>query len=105
VSSLLLAGSYIAGSFNTGDSGGGIVEIQFTDNVILSGPGPDLVVFELSGEPPPSAQPRCLPVNILGLAARPSVGRTGMRWNLWEVGTVHRPSPLKPLPQSVLWYR
>jgi hypothetical protein len=32
---------------NTGDSG--IIEILFNDNSVVNGPGPDLVIFELSG--------------------------------------------------------
>lgn len=49
----VLIGSNIADSFNTGDSGGGIVEVLFTDNLIVNGPGADLVIFELSGDQPP----------------------------------------------------
>lgn len=45
-----LVGSDISDSFNTGDSDGGIVEVRFTDNLILNGPGTDLVIFELSGD-------------------------------------------------------
>ena len=48
----ILVGSNIADSFNTGDSGGGIVEVRFLDNLILNGPGTDLVIFELSGDKP-----------------------------------------------------
>ena len=48
----VLVGSNIADSFNTGDSGGGIVEVQFIDNHVLNGPGTDLVIFELSGDKP-----------------------------------------------------
>ncbi len=48
----ILVGSDIADSFNTGDSGGGIVEVRFLDNLILNGPGTDLVIFELSGDQP-----------------------------------------------------
>ncbi len=47
-----LVGSDISDSFNTGDSGGGIVEVEFIDNAIVNGPGPDLVIFELSGDRP-----------------------------------------------------
>jgi PEP-CTERM motif len=49
----VLIGSNISDSFNTGDSDGGIVEVLFTDNVIVNGPGTDLVIFELSGDRPP----------------------------------------------------
>ena len=49
----ILVGSNIADSFNTGDSGGGIVEVRFLDNVVVNGPGTDLVIFELSGDQPP----------------------------------------------------
>jgi len=48
----ILVGSNISDSFNTGDSGGGIVEVLFTDNVILNDAGNDLVIFELSGDQP-----------------------------------------------------
>ncbi len=48
----VLVGSSISDSFNTGDSGGGIVEVLFTDNAIVNGPGADLVIFELSGDRP-----------------------------------------------------
>jgi len=48
----ILVGSNIADSFNTGDSGGGIVEVRFLDNLVLNGPGTDLVIFELSGDQP-----------------------------------------------------
>ncbi len=47
-----LVGSSISDSFNTGDSGGGIVEVLFTDNLIVNGAGADLVLFELSGDQP-----------------------------------------------------
>ena len=43
----VLVGSNIADSFNTGDSGGGIVEVRFGDNHVLNGPGTDLVIFPL----------------------------------------------------------
>jgi hypothetical protein len=48
----VLVGSDISDSFNTGDSGGGIVEVHFLDNSIVNGPGTDLVIFELSGDQP-----------------------------------------------------
>jgi hypothetical protein len=48
----VLVGSNIADSFNTGDSGGGIVEVRFTDNLVRNGSGTDLVIFELSGDKP-----------------------------------------------------
>ena len=48
----VLVGSYINDSFNTGDSGEGIVEVLFTDNAIVNGIGSDLVIFELSGDQP-----------------------------------------------------
>lgn len=48
----VLVGSSISDSFNTGDSGGGIVEVLFTDNLIVNGAGTDLVIFELSGDRP-----------------------------------------------------
>jgi hypothetical protein len=45
----VLVGSNIADSFNTGDSGGGIVEVLFTDNVIVNGTGTLRVVGRSTG--------------------------------------------------------
>lgn len=44
-----LTGSDLLDCINSADSAGGIVEVLFTNNVIVNGPGPDLVIFELSG--------------------------------------------------------
>jgi len=44
-----LTGSDLLDCINSADSAGGIVDVSFTDNAISNGPGPDLVIFELSG--------------------------------------------------------
>lgn len=54
-----LSGSDIQQCANTSDSTGGIVEVVFIDNSILNIPGPDLVIFELSGpQAPGTPDPR-----------------------------------------------
>jgi len=44
-----LAGSDLSRCVNNDTGNSGIVEVNFADNLILNGGGPDLVVFELSG--------------------------------------------------------
>jgi hypothetical protein len=44
-----LAGSDLSHCVNNDTGNSGVVEAIFSDNLILNGPGPDLVVFELSG--------------------------------------------------------
>jgi hypothetical protein len=48
-----LSGSDIRQCVNTGDSTGGIVEVQFVDNAVVNDLGSDLVIFELSGPQSP----------------------------------------------------
>jgi len=48
----VLIGSNIADSFNSGISEPSIIDVFFTDNSIVNGPGTDVVIFELSGDKP-----------------------------------------------------
>jgi hypothetical protein len=48
----VLSGSDISTGVNNNTGDSGIVEVRFTDNAILNGPGDDLVIFELSGPLP-----------------------------------------------------
>lgn len=44
-----LSGANVTDCANNNTGNSGIVEVLFTDNAVVNGPGPDLVVFELSG--------------------------------------------------------
>ena len=48
-----LSGSDIVQCVNSTTTEGGFVEVLFTDNFIVNGPGTDLVIFELSGPQAP----------------------------------------------------
>jgi len=44
-----LSGANVTDCANNNTGNSGIVEVLFTDNSVVNGPGPDLVIFELSG--------------------------------------------------------
>jgi hypothetical protein len=44
-----LTGSDLSDCVNVAGGGAAVLEVSFVDNLIVNGPGPDLVVFELSG--------------------------------------------------------
>jgi len=48
-----LSGSDTTQCVNVSGGGDGIVEVQFTDNLVQNGAGTDLVIFEVSGPQPP----------------------------------------------------
>jgi hypothetical protein len=48
-----LTGSDVTQCVNVEGGGNGVVEVQFTNNVVLNGSGTDLVIFEVSGPQPP----------------------------------------------------